>query len=157
MRNNAKRKLEILDLLHCWQNRCRCPATITTNAFEWYSHTLWRRWYRFASLKSAPHFSAWQHGGDTPPAPPLDPFFPEKAETAFFLSWSPLLKLIISPPPSSSSKSSSKSSSTMASLCTFSLKVFLPSKPLDSIEKGYKKKKVMVVENCGAKGWWNLE
>lgn len=120
-----------MNLLHCWQNRCRCPATTTAAAFEWNSHTLWRRWYRFASVKSAAHFSAWQRGGDAPPPEPaVDPLFPVRgAPAALFLSFS--AKLIISPPPSSSSKYSSSISSSM--------KVRFPStKLLVSIVEGWK-------------------
>lgn len=100
------------NLLHCWQNLCLSPATITTGAFEWNSHTLWRRWYFFASVKSAPHLSAWQEGGETPPPPPLLP-----PPIPFFFSSSVRL--------SSSSTSFSASSSTALFLLTFSIIIVL--------------------------------
>lgn len=64
-------------LLHCWQKRWVCPATITFPAFEWFSQTLCRRWYCLAVLRSALQPSAW-HMGTWDPGEPARCLFPSR-------------------------------------------------------------------------------
>lgn len=100
------KKIRVLvHLLHCWQKRWWIPETRTTGALAWNSHTLWRLWYRLASVISTVQFSAWHETAAAIEPQALDPFLP-----LFFFSSSP------NPNPLASSSSSSSSSSSTSFL-----------------------------------------
>lgn len=101
---------EYLNLLHCWQKRCRSPSISTSGAFAWNSQTLWRRWYVLAFTISAVHSSTWQEGCLDPSA--VDTFRPERVKTLF---------LLVSSTTSSSSSSSSSSMFLFPSHLLFSI------------------------------------